>query len=62
MTPEVQQRAPLNQFAEVDHTCASFSTWWNIATREVSQLRELPGLAQPPYSHSIVAGGLPEMS
>ena len=59
---EVQQRSPLNLFADVQRPCASFSAWWNIATRGVKQLGELPGLAQPPYSHSIVAGGLPEMS
>ncbi|MES2859094.1 MAG: FAD-binding domain-containing protein [Pseudomonadota bacterium] len=59
---DVQQRTPQHLFADVDRPCASFSAWWNIATRGVKQLGELPGFAQPPYSHSIVAGGLPEMS
>ena len=59
---EVVQRAPLRLFSEVERSCGSFSAWWTLSTRGLKRLTDLPGLAQTPYSHSIVAGGLPEMS
>jgi hypothetical protein len=31
-------------FADIDRPCASFSTWWNRATRGLTRLSDLPGL------------------
>ena len=74
---DVQKRVPLRLFAEVERPCDSFSAWWNLATCGIDQLGDLPGLAQAglclpstsgridrtgSHSHSIVAGGFPEMS
>lgn len=60
LPPEVVQRAPLRLFADVDRSCASFSTWWTRATRGVKTLADLPGLAAlaaldhagPPLRHA----------
>ena len=41
----VVQREPLRLFADVDRSCASFSTWWARSTRGVKALSDLPGLA-----------------
>ena len=41
----VLQREPLRLFADVDRSCASFSTWWARSTRSVKALPDLPGLA-----------------
>jgi deoxyribodipyrimidine photo-lyase len=45
LPPVVQQHASPRLFAAVERPCASFSTWWNRATRGLRQLSELPGLA-----------------
>ena len=45
LPPDVIQRAPLRLFADVDRSCASFSTWWARSTRDAKTLPDLPGLA-----------------
>ncbi len=44
LPPDVNPRPALRLFAEVDRPCASFSAWWNLATRGLRQLSDLPGL------------------
>ena len=44
---QVVQHAPLQLFADVSHSCSSFSTWWNRTLRGVKSLRDLPGLSAP---------------
>jgi hypothetical protein len=34
-------------FGEADRLCPSFSSWWAQATRGLTSLRDLPGLAPP---------------
>ena len=45
LPPQVVQRAPPLLFANVDRSCASFSTWCVRTTRGVQALPDLPGLA-----------------
>jgi deoxyribodipyrimidine photo-lyase len=40
----VVQHAPMHLFADVVHSCDSFSTWWNRTLRGVKSLGDLPGL------------------
>ncbi|HET8871310.1 MAG TPA: FAD-binding domain-containing protein [Aquabacterium sp.] len=40
----VIQHAPSRLFAEIDHPCGSFSSWWKHATRGISRVEDLPGL------------------
>lgn len=44
LPPGVNPRPALRLFAEVNRPCASFSTWWNRATRGLRRLSDLPGL------------------
>ena len=45
LPPQVVQRAPPLLFANVERSCASFSTWWARSTRSLKTLSDLPGLA-----------------
>ena len=41
----VTTRPAARLFADIDRPCASFSTWWNRATRGLKTLQDLPGTA-----------------
>lgn len=44
LPPMVKSRAPRRLFGELEHPCASFSSWWSRATRCIGALSDLPGL------------------
>jgi deoxyribodipyrimidine photo-lyase len=44
LPPGVKARPAPRLFADIDRPCASFSTWWNRATRGLTRLSDLPGL------------------
>ncbi|MCY7307838.1 MAG: deoxyribodipyrimidine photolyase [Rhodoferax sp.] len=46
LPPAATRRAAPRLFAGIERPCASFSQWWTLVTRGVTNLHELPGLAE----------------
>ncbi len=65
----VKQGPSPRLFAEVDRPCASFSNWWNRATRDLRGLPDLPGLraladqgSAGPLFEPVVAASAPSLT